>query len=393
MFFCGRAIKKDGAPRLHNFSSLRTFFDMLFRQPAKSETATASLADLLELCQTQQKFYRTAVQELLEYVQRFSLDLSEIGADEFKAEMGGMIHLISSEETLSRLHKGFAARKSRIDLYIDHLKEYLSERETELKDIIEILSRAMAELDSENRQFHDRIFSQSDRIEQITLLDDIKKVKTALVKEVEGLKTTVIEKQKREHQRLQHLSRKVSTLNRELELTRAESMRDGLTGVLNRKSFDSQLLDLVVKNKSSRAPFSLLLIDIDDFKRINDTYGHPVGDRVLVAIANKCAATIRKDDLIARYGGEEFALILPGVSLRRAVRRARKICTKIGTVCYALDGSLQGQELSVTVSIGVSRFRNTDSVRTVLQRADRALYAAKEAGKNRVLSEKDLGLA
>ena len=366
---------------------------MLFRQPAKSETAAASLADLLELCQAQQKFYRTAVQDLLEYVQRFSLDLSEIGADEFKGEMGGMIHLISSEETLSRLQKGFAARKSRIDLYIDHLKEYLSERETELKDIIEILSRAMAELDSENRQFNDRIFSQSDRIEQITLLDDIKKVKTALVKEVEGLKSTVIEKQKREHQRLQHLSRKVSTLNRELEMTRAESMRDGLTGVLNRKSFDSQLLDLVVKNKSSRAPFSLLLIDIDNFKRINDTYGHPVGDRVLVAVANKCAAAIRKDDLIARYGGEEFALILPGASLRRAVKRARKLCSEIGSVCYTLDGSLQGQELSVTVSIGVSRFRNTDSVRTVLQRADRALYGAKEAGKNRVLSEKDLSLA
>jgi len=366
---------------------------MFFRTAPKTETDTDTLIRLLNVCQEQQTFFRSAAQNLLEHVQDFSLDITEIGADVFKADLGGLIRQISSEEKVSRLRTNLEKRKKSIAAYLENLKDYLSKRETEFKEIIEILTHAIAELDSENRLFQDRIFSQSQQIEQITLLDDIKKVKTVLAREVEGLKATVRQKQKQDDQQLKSLSHKVNNLNRELEITRAESMRDGLTGVFNRKSFDGFIFDLVEKNRSARAPFVLFLIDIDNFKSVNDRYGHPVGDRVLLAVAKKCTDGVCNDDFLARYGGEEFALILPGLTLRRAVKRARQICKNIAATRYEIDESPAGSELSVSVSIGVSRFCKADSVKTVISRADKALYAAKQSGKNRVVSEKEINFA
>jgi len=129
------------------------------------------------------------------------------------------------------------------------------------------------------------------------------------------------------------------------------------------------------------------MLDIDDFKKINDKYGHQTGDRVILAVISKCRQSIRGEDFLARYGGEEFAIILPGASLKNAAKKADHICKSIAATRYCLDDVPGIPILSITISIDVSCLQRADTVAAVTRRADKALYAAKYAGKNRVFSE------
>ena len=357
----------------------------------KKETDLIDIDDLsvqLEDSDKKNDFSQLSIQALLQFIKDFSIDLKDIKSDEFKCDINKLSDSFSNEKKLKKIQKRFARGKKFIAAYIDRHKKYLNDREGELKDIIEILTHAMVTLDTENQQYNQKILQQSEKIEQITFLDDIKKIKQALIQEIEQMRETVKEKQSRDSIKLDSLSRQVSTLNNQLEKARAESVTDGLTGIYNRKAFDDQIEKLVEKNAISHAPFSLLMLDIDDFKKINDSYGHQTGDRVILAVINKCHQSIRGDDFLARYGGEEFAVILPGASLINAVNKANHICNSIAATRYCLDDVPGNPTLSVTISIGVSCLQRADTVAAVTQRADQALYAAKYAGKNCVFSEK-----
>ena len=132
---------------------------------------------------------------------------------------------------------------------------------------------------------------------------------------------------------------------------------------------------------------SLLMLDLDDFKKINDTYGHPIGDQVLVAFCQKCRNSIRGDDILARYGGEEFAIILPGANLKNALKKGRQICDTISSVRYTTSNRQNADCLSITVSIGVAVLKKKDTAETIIGRADKALYKAKKSGKNCVVAQ------
>ncbi len=328
--------------------------------------------------------YMLVIRTLMVYLKDFSMDIGEIDAPGFRSALDHFAEKFFEETGAKRIHRRFDRQKQTIASYIDHQKEYIEERDRELRKIIDLLSRAMVTLNSENDAYHQQILQKGEKIEEITRLDDIRKIKTALEREVESLRETVEAKQADEQTRIQSLSSQVQTLREELKSAQEESMRDGLTGVYNRRAFDHHLQDLVDQNLVSRKGFAILLIDIDDFKRINDTYGHPVGDRVILALANACRQMIRSDDLVARYGGEEFAILLPGASRRNAVKKARQICKSIAKTHYALDDDDDSLTLSITVSVGVAECGRQDDVNMLLENADKALYKAKAAGKNRV---------
>ncbi|UCD78377.1 MAG: diguanylate cyclase [Desulfobacterales bacterium] len=348
------------------------------------------LSDRLRVIDQKNEFFQLSIRALLQFIKDFSLDIKEIKSEEFKNDINKLSDQFFDEPKLKKIQTHFEKDKKRIAAFIELQENYLKTREGELKDIIEILTNAMVALDTENQQYNQKVLAESEKIERITYLDDIKKIKQALIQEIEQIRATVKEKQTRDNIKLEILSKQVNTLNVQLERARTESLCDGLTGIYNRKAFDHKIGDLVHKNTVSRLPFSLLMIDIDDFKKINDTFGHQTGDRVIMAIANKCRLSIRSEDFLARYGGEEFVIILPGASLKNAVKKANHICKSIAATRYSLDEVHGSPTLSITVSIGVSSHQNADTIATVTQRADQALYAAKRAGKNRVLSEKDI---
>ncbi|SPD75731.1 putative Diguanylate cyclase [uncultured Desulfobacterium sp.] len=354
------------------------------------ESVKMELSRALEECKNRLEFFQTAFNALNILIKEFSLDLREINADGFMDELDRLAKKILSDEKAKKLPAHFEKQKKLIFSYIERLKKYLYDRENELKDIIDLLTKAMATLDTDNQVFNQEIYQQSERIEKITLLDDIKKVKSALQHEVARAREAVKNKQKSDSQRMEMLSRQVSSLNTELEKARLESQTDGLTGVYNRMAFDRYIKNLEEKNNITNAPFSLLLIDIDNFKQINDTYGHQIGDRVILALIQKCKEITRRDDHVSRLGGDEFAIIMEGASFRNASKKAKKLTKEIANTRYAVATGYDSFEVSFTISIGVSTFRKGDTVATITERADKALYAAKSAGKSRVVSEKEL---
>lgn len=160
------------------------------------------------------------------------------------------------------------------------------------------------------------------------------------------------------------------------------AITDKLTGLRNRRLFDERLGDEILRARRFAKPLSLLLLDIDDFKRINDTRGHAAGDRVLQSLGRSLPGELRDIDLAARYGGEEFALVLPETDSIGAEALGERVRRRVvGTPVSLADGG----EIKLTISIGIACFpMHGDNAETLLAHADRALYAAKRAGKNRV---------
>ena len=360
------------------------------KKKENQEIKTDDLSVRLRDSREKKDFYRLSILTLLQFINDFALDLTEINSHKFKDDVSQLSDKFNAETKLNKIRSHFEKEKKGIDAYIRLQKKYLIDREAEFKDIIEILTNAMVNLDAENQEYNQKILEQSGKIEQITFLDDIKKIKQTLILEIEQMRQTVKRKQSSDNIKLDALAKQVHTLNSQLKKARTESVTDSLTGIYNRKAFDRQIGELVKNNADSISPFSLLMIDIDNFKNINDRHGHHTGDRVIMAVVNKCRQYIRGEDFFARYGGEEFVIILPGASLANAIKKAIHICESVASTWYRLDDDKKGQTLNITISIGVSCCQKTDTSTSVIKRADKALYAAKHAGKNCVYSEKDL---
>jgi diguanylate cyclase (GGDEF)-like protein len=154
---------------------------------------------------------------------------------------------------------------------------------------------------------------------------------------------------------------------------------DPLTGVHNRRFLESRLKEECDRYARYSRPFSLMMIDIDFFKRVNDTHGHQAGDLVLKNVASQAVSVIRQTDLLARYGGEEFCCLLPETDCADAEIVAESLRAHI----EGLESLFQKKVIRVTISLGISCFRQDDSPETLLARADEALYQAKRSGRNR----------
>lgn len=163
---------------------------------------------------------------------------------------------------------------------------------------------------------------------------------------------------------------------------------DDLTGLANRRELDKVALREYKRSTRFSRHLSVLMIDLDHFKTVNDSYGHKVGDRVLKHVADICANTIRGQDFLARYGGEEFTILLPESDDQSAGFLAQRLCDEIAAKPYQ-NGA---QVIAVTISIGVSQIESRDDdVDSLLFRADKALYEAKKRGRNRVVIARESG--
>ncbi|MDJ0934488.1 MAG: diguanylate cyclase [Kiloniellales bacterium] len=182
---------------------------------------------------------------------------------------------------------------------------------------------------------------------------------------------------------LKESSQTINALSKDLEETLEAALTDSLTGLSNRKAFDDRLALATADASENGTTLSLLLVDIDHFKRFNDTWGHQVGDQVLRLVGANLRMNVKGKDTAARYGGEELAIILPETAIENAVALAEQIRKAIGSMKIVKKKSRE--EIGpVTVSIGAAQFRHNESPDDFVARADYALYAAKEAGRNRV---------
>ncbi|MCU7904282.1 MAG: GGDEF domain-containing protein [Candidatus Thiodiazotropha sp. (ex Epidulcina cf. delphinae)] len=157
---------------------------------------------------------------------------------------------------------------------------------------------------------------------------------------------------------------------------------DSLTGVKNRTAFDSNFGREIKFNRRKQTDLSLIVMDIDFFKRINDQYGHAIGDQVLKAVANTAEHTIRSSDALYRYGGEEFVVVLNGTDMGGANLLAERIRENIEKLHIK-----PLKDMTITLSLGVTLMREDDTAQTLFKRADAALYSAKNKGRNQVVSD------
>lgn len=165
------------------------------------------------------------------------------------------------------------------------------------------------------------------------------------------------------------------------EKLEALSMTDSLTGLLNRRCFEQNLAREFSRCKRQGGGYALLMLDVDHFKSINDSFGHQVGDLTLKTLAKRCQQNLRAHDSMARLGGEEFCVLLPLADTQAAFRVAEKLRTSIANQAFSHDGL----EVAVTISVGLSQWDAADGdALSALERADKALYEAKQTGRNRI---------
>lgn len=169
-----------------------------------------------------------------------------------------------------------------------------------------------------------------------------------------------------------------------VKLMALQASTDPLTGVANRRRLDDELGWLIAQARRHDQPFSVMLIDLDCFKTINDTHGHEVGDRVLVECVDRLQASIREADLVGRWGGEEFLLLAPFTDHEAACALAERCRRAIAS------SPMQHAGVTVTTSLGVASLRPDDDARALLRRADLALYTAKRDGRDRVVGIPDI---
>jgi two-component system, cell cycle response regulator len=175
-------------------------------------------------------------------------------------------------------------------------------------------------------------------------------------------------------------------LRHSLQLSLEMAITDQLTGLFNRRYMSRHLGTLISSAQTTGKPVSFLILDIDYFKHINDTYGHDVGDEVLREFAGRISANVRGIDLACRYGGEEFVVVMPDTDLTFAYMVAERLRQSVADVPFSI-GVAPGQ-LSVTISVGVTATEcKADSAEALLRRADQALYRAKRDGRNRVVAD------
>lgn len=190
-------------------------------------------------------------------------------------------------------------------------------------------------------------------------------------------------------QKLEASREDIAALQRDLDDVRREAMLDPLTKIFNRKYFDEGLVKAFANANDGKGPLCLMLLDIDNFKRFNDTWGHQTGDQVLRLVAMTLKSNIKGKDMAARYGGEEFAAILPETDLEGAIIVADNIRKAIQAK-ELLKRSTNEKLGRITASFGVAAFKPGDTPSTLIERADRCLYAAKHAGRNKVFAETEL---
>lgn len=230
--------------------------------------------------------------------------------------------------------------------------------------------------------YGEKVAKLSGNLNQVPTAEALKSVVQSILHETEKIVT----KTRTVGSRLSDSSQEIAELRRSLDIATREARTDPLTGIGNRKHLNVRLRDEIGKAKESGKELCLLLLDVDHFKKFNDSYGHDIGDHVLKVVARTIKNGIKGRDICARYGGEEFCVALPETELRNAMMVAEKLRMKLAESNLSDRGTGRSYG-SVTVSIGVSVYRKNESPAELFRRADAALYRAKESGRNKVVTE------
>jgi diguanylate cyclase len=295
--------------------------------------------------------------------------------------MGGSLTLKKTIDILIANKRKFDSAINR-DLYVTYVNPHSStsgDFPEQLRGVIESAKDFLATAISDNRT---QMETLDDVSSQCKPTADPRPIIEMLVKELSHATT----RSSALEANFLQTTKDLDEIKDSLKQAEQHSNTDALTGLANRRSLEAFLRSAQITAMEAGTPLSILMIDIDHFKKFNDSYGHQVGDQVLRLVGRVLQESVRECDLAARYGGEELMAILPGAPLDACTGAAERIRRRIAEA--RLTRRATGEEISsVTISIGVAQFRMGETADSMIERCDRALYKAKRQGRNQTVRE------
>lgn len=264
------------------------------------------------------------------------------------------------------------------------LKHSLQEAKEALKQMLAGFVDHLADFSESTSEYHDKLEIFADKISSADSLAELGSVLDEVMRQTRAAQINTQRTRDELHTaraRVEQAEARIAQLQSELDRTSAMVRHDQLTGTLNRRGLEEALAKEMARCQRYQAPLCVGLLDVDNFKKLNDTLGHQAGDAALIHLTRVIRETLRPQDSVARYGGEEFLLVLPNVTRPEAVQAVQRLQREL-TRRFFLHNN---QKLLITFSAGVTALAERDTEATALARADAAMYEAKQAGKNRVV--------
>lgn len=278
---------------------------------------------------------------------------------------------IEKAKELYQKHLGIASEKQELEAHVKSLSD-------ELNRVVDIISQA----NTGAGRLNETLNTFSGELNKPLTVEELRSKVSRVAQETK----LIADENQKLQSKLAESTQQLSSMREDLDRAQKESLTDMLTGVGNRKHFVNELKRLVVEAEEQDARLSLLMIDIDFFKKFNDQHGHLVGDQVLKLVGKALTENLKGRDVIARYGGEEFVIILPQTRLTDATKVAEALRMSVSAkkiIRRDTNQTLGG----VTVSAGVAQYQKGEKLSDLVRRADVGLYLAKAAGRNRVVAQ------
>jgi diguanylate cyclase len=322
--------------------------------------------------------------------------------DALKDKLGEGIDEHAVAPALNAIANIISSMRQQMEAENKELQTFLQQLGDNLKEIDQNLSGAKSshkESMNSGREFDAVVHAHVQDIQTtVEAAPESSQLKQQIQGRLDAIRTHLQQYRSTEKTRQQHLEAQLDQLNnrvhgmenegenlrQRLQEKHEQAVHDPLTGLYNRLAYDERIMQEFARWKRYEQPMVLMMIDIDHFKHVNDTYGHKAGDKALMLIADQLRSHLRESDFLARFGGEEFVVLMPETNLDSAIIAADKLRVAVKQCQF----HYQNAQVSITISAGLAQLRKDDSTESLFQRADEAMYRAKQAGRNQCLVEK-----
>jgi diguanylate cyclase len=359
---------------------------LMLRQPivdiAEARSLLGSLTHQAAFAAEEQVEIKNSLLKLLHLIIE---NIGELSADDswLKGQIDGLLASVAPPLTLRHLDE-MERRLRDVMEKQGRAKSRAVEAQEEMRNMLGEFIDRLGSMNRSSSEFEVRIEESARQIEQLASIEDLK----PLLDDVLRATHVMAEETAQSREQLKHLQEKVLVteaelmqLHQELDNASALARHDPLTDALNRKGLEEAMEREMSSMRRKEVPLSVSMLDIDNFKRLNDRLGHDAGDRALVHLADVARRNMRPSDTLARYGGEEFVVLMPDTTLGQGIEAMARLQRELTKAIYMAGN----EKILITFSAGVAQLASDESGTDAIRRADQAMYLAKRAGKNRVM--------
>ena len=333
-----------------------------------------SLKKSLDAIEQHERLFRASLDAYLAALHNLARHTPPMLDDEaapFRARLSELRERLAADPSLDRITRSRFEVEEHLRDYRDRLQgAYLNQRR-EVQEILGALADAATLLERQNATYTFNFRNFARELEAVSRLESLTEIRRRLVVQIAQMKSVMDEAAREHEESLQQLRRELQAFQSRLEQAEQLAATDGLTGLTNRRECERRILERI----QSGQEFSLIFFDLDQFKALNDRYGHHVGDQVLVLFAQRLREQFRRTDVVARWGGDEFMAVL-NCAYEQAVEKAREVVAHVGG-WYSVSAAGRSLRLLVRVSAGVAQYQPGESLEQLYTRADQQLYATK----------------